>query len=123
MVDISRTELTQVPADETVTYTGTLLDGNGNPIPGSAITTLLFSLYDTMLNEIVNGLDQINVVISGKGSISSSGVITLNLAVEDMQPTGSPPPNTIQYRTIVFDWWYNGGVSKGRDHFDFQIVV
>jgi len=112
------TAITEVPggpfaAGATLVYTGRLLDGNGNGIPASALDSLTLTLATTATGAVVNGVDHVNILNTGRGTVDDEGNLTITLGPADtvMDPA---PAATVVKRSIVMDWTFNGGADEGR---------
>jgi hypothetical protein len=108
------------PAGSTAVYTAQLLDAYGNPIPGSALTSLTLTIVDTLSGAVVNGVQQQNILNTDRGVIDQQGNLTLSLEAGDMTIT-NPSALRIQ-RSLVLDWTYNGGSSSGRHQANFTLT-
>lgn len=116
---------TPIAAGSTAQYTCKLTDVNGVPVPGSALTSLVLSLFDTMRGVIVNSIKDVNILNTGRGTIDEQGNITVIFGPDDTALIGLPAPGMKQYRSAVVDWEYNSGplVSVGRHQMNFTILA
>jgi hypothetical protein len=114
-----------IPAKSTARYTAAIVDEGGTGIPAAVLASLKLSLYDADTGLAVNSISAVNILNTGRGVIDSSGNLTLTLLPADTVTIGSPAPDpgTIQYRSMVIDWVYNGGNSQGRHQVDFAILA
>lgn len=94
-------------------YKGTIVDENRNPI--NPLSTLSLSIVDTKTGNVINGVDQVNILNTDRGSIDSSGRLTVTLIPEDTESEVST------MRSLVLDWEY--GPLRGRHQVDFRIVA
>ena len=100
------------PADATVTYTGQFVDYENAPV--TQLLSLTLSLYKTNSPTVVNGVDRINILNLGRGSVDAFGKVTVTLSGAD---TGLLVANDqYEYRTMILDWTYSSptGVAAGR---------
>jgi hypothetical protein len=107
-------------AGSTGVYIAQLLDAYGNPIPGTALTSLTLTIVDVLSGAVVNGVQQQNILNTDRGTIDQQGNLTILLEVGDMTITDPAAPR-IQ-RSLVLDWTYNGGASAGRHQANFTLM-
>jgi len=82
----------------TVRITGTLVDETGAAVPSAALTTLTLTIYarDHATQAIVNSVDDVNILNSGRGTVhATSGLLTLLL---------DPADQTIIDATLDQEW-------------------
>lgn len=79
--------ITPVPEGSSFYYTGTLVQGNGQPIPNGSLVTLKLTINDESTGAIVNGRNATNV-------LNLNGV-TVNLATGVLVWTPDPLDNPI----------------------------
>lgn len=106
-------------AGSTPVYTGQLLDAYGAVIPASHITVLTLTLVDTLTGAVVNGVNAINILNTGRGTVDALGNLTIAYLATDTAITEGALPS-IQ-RSAVIDWTFTGGV--GRHQVDFKIFA
>lgn len=101
------------PSRSTVIYTGRLLDGNGDGIPAGDLDSLTLTLAVTNTGVIVNGVEKVDILNTGRGVIDAEGNLTITLLPEDTD-IGAAPVNTQRTLSMVIDWTFNGGAYVGR---------
>lgn len=106
-------------AGATAIYTAQFLDENRRPIPGSDLTALVLSIVDQPSGAIVNGVDQVDILNTGRGAVDNAGNLTLNLLTGDTTLAAGIAKAT---RSLVFKWTY-GASRVGRHQVDFPIVA
>jgi hypothetical protein len=118
------------PSAKTMVLTFQLLDQNSNPIPASALSSLLLSLADT--NSLTNGdliiinmVDQTNILNTNRGTVDNEGNVTITLgSVPDAADTALLyATDTIELRSAIIDWTYNSGAQSGGIRLDFLITA
>jgi hypothetical protein len=98
---------------------GKLVDAPGDPIDGTALTTLTLTLYDEDTDEIINSRDDSDIKNTGGGSVDASGNFSLLLAPADM-PIQTSSKRREQHIALV-EWSYPTG-NKGAQEFAFTVV-
>jgi hypothetical protein len=100
-------------------YTATLKDEQGTIIGPSLLTTLTLTLFseDSPTKVIINSRDAQDILgttatpVNG-GSVSSSGVLTLNLSAADNAIINTALPR--ERHLMEFAWTYTSGTKTGR---------
>lgn len=113
---------TPVSARSTVVYTAQLVDQNGNGIPASSLTSLTLSLFDKGSGAVINNIQDVNILNTGRGVIDANGNLTITFSSADTIIIGTPFSGALQYRSMVIMWTYNSGASNGRRQVDFSIM-
>lgn len=115
---------------ESAVYTTVLSDESGAVVPGSSLTALTLTLYDTKSGSVINNRDHQNILNTNDVSIDSNGLLTWNLKPADnaiLNPTTATSPITINGETYqgyethaaVFHATWSGG-NKAKSH---QITI
>lgn len=98
-----------------------LVDWSQKPIPGSALATMTLTLVDTLSQVIINGVEQTNILNTGRGVIDQQGNLTITLSAADTAMTETTAPQV--QRSAIIDWTYNAGASVGRQPVNFMLVA
>lgn len=108
------------PAGATIIYSGRLLDGSGNGVPGTNLDTFTLSL--SWFSTGVNTIDRENILNVGRGSIDALGnfAVTLNPSDTAMTPA---PVGTKAVLALVLDWTFNAGAMTGRHQANLTLVA
>src|SRR5579875_3155279 len=111
-----------VADSSTATYRGQLVDGSvptPQPIGSGVVSTLTLDLIDTATGATVNGVSQANILNTGRGTLDSSGNLTITLQPADtaILRTGDAQ----ETRSMVIDAVYPGGTLRHR--VDINIVA
>lgn len=109
-------------ARSTPVYTGQIVDGAGAGIPASSLDALTLSIVDTMSNEIINGVSQVDILNTGRGRVDSQGNLTISLLTGDTSMDEVPGETQVQ-RSLVIDFSYNSGNSEGRHQVNFLLLA
>jgi hypothetical protein len=113
-----------VPARSTARYIVALLDEGGSAIALSALQSLALTLVDTASGAIIEGVSQVDILNTGRGSVSAGGVLTLILLPADTALYGRFAAGR-QKRSIVLDWRFvdaaTGQLATGRHEARFAI--
>lgn len=110
------------PAGATIIYSGRLLDGSGNGIPGTSLDSFTLSLSWFSTGNIVNNVDRENILNVGRGSIDALGnfAVTLNPGDTTLNPA---PVGTKALLALVLDWTFNGSSMTGRHQANLTLVA
>lgn len=102
-------------AGQTVMVQGQLVDELGAGIPAAQLTSLTLSIVDTLTGAVVNGVQQVNILNIGRGSVDALGNLTIRLLPADTSLASEPGAQQLQ-RSLIIDWSYAAGqiVSFGR---------
>ena len=95
------------PEKTTRIFTTTIKDEAGVAIPGSSLTSLVWTLYSEHTLAVVNGRSAVDI----KANVDGSGLLTLILLPADMailQPSLSE-----ERHRALFEWVYSSG-KEGR---------
>lgn len=98
-----------VIAGTTPVYTGQLVDSTLAPIGSGALTTMTLTLTDTVSNGIINNVDNIDILNTGRGTVNSSGVVTIALLTGDTMLFNVN--NFVEERQMTIDYTFNGGLK------------
>lgn len=110
-----------VAEQTTLRFTATLIDETGAAIPSAGLSALTLTLYnrDSTTKEILNGVDDVNILNTGRGTVhATSGLLTIVLL---------PADNAIIDDTVDLEWHraliegtYSGGKTF-KQEIDFQV--
>lgn len=122
MYPVSAVDGTAIAPGSTAVYEAWLLDYAGNPIPGSALTTLTLTIIDTVTETVVNGVLTVNILNTGRGSADNTGKVTVTLEPNDtaLQYPISVFRGRVQ-RSLIFNYTYNAGAAVGGQRENFWI--
>ena len=94
---------------QTTRITGTLYDDEGNPIPGSTLTTLTLTVYDQdSLQTLI--VDARNILNANDGEVDEDGNLAVLLAPADMLIRTSTLP--YERHTCLFKWTWGSSPAK-----------
>lgn len=99
-------------------YTALLQDNRGNPAPGSFLDSLTLSIVNTLTGEIINSVDKVDVLNTGRGQLDEAGNLSIQLEVGDTSLDSTPGTLQIQ-RSLILDYSYAGGSLVGRHQVNF----
>ena len=109
-------------ANTTPLYTAQLEDSSGSPAPGSMLNAMTLSIVNTMTGQVVNGVDKVDILNTGRGRIDEVGSLQIQLEVADTSLDATPGAQQVQ-RSLVIDFTYAGGVLVGRHQVNFFLVA
>lgn len=110
------------PSKATVIYTSRLLDGNGAGIPAADLDSLTMTLSVSNTGAIVNGVERVNILNTGRGVVDAEGNLTVTLLPADTD-IGPAPANTQRTLSMVLDWTFNDGNSVGRHEVRMRFIA
>ena len=118
---------TPFAANSTPTYTGQMVDPYVNGIPASDFSALTLTIADTLSGAIINSVNQVNILNTGRGAIDSSGNLTISLEAGDTSMSEVPGIAQIQ-RSLIIDWTYavtgsQPSSGSGRHQANFLLVA
>ena len=90
-------------------YTGTLKDQTGAVVPGSVLTTLTLRIYvvNAALTELVGFPTPVNILNTGRGTITEGGLLTIDFIPADSAITETAELRE-QHRALVEAVWSSG---------------
>lgn len=110
-------------AGETVIYTGYFLDQNDAVVPLSGLSALTLSIADTILGTIVNSVSGVNILNTGRGTVSSAGLVTITLSPSDTALLTSTDVQEGRSLVITFTVSSTGYVGKKQVNFMLQQMI
>jgi hypothetical protein len=113
----------QVAPRGTLKYTSIIKDDSGNFIPAASLNSLTLTLIDAQSGNIVNNVNNINILNTGRGTVDALGNLTVILGANPNQADTAliVATDNIEIRSMVFNWTYNGGNYSGYAQRDFVI--
>src|SRR5690348_6667791 len=106
-------------AGSTPVYTAQLLDENNVPLGGNSLTTMTLTIVDTITQQIINGVDRVDVLNTGRGTVDALGNITIALTAGD---TSMSETTALQVqRSMIIDYTYNAGAAGNRHQVNFLL--
>lgn len=113
----------RVPSAKTMMYTAQFVDQDERAIPAAALTAVTLTLLAPD-GTVVNSVDHVSVLNTGRGVVDASGnfTITLGSVVNAADTRLTVPTDDEEQRSMVIDWTYSGGTMTGAKRVDFLIV-
>lgn len=108
-----------IPAGATVLYQATFKDETGKPIGRSALTSITLTIVDTVSKAIINGVQDTDILNNDRGTVDDNGNLVIIFQEADMALLNAA--DTLEERSLIIIWTYNGGSRKGLHQVDFQI--
>lgn len=113
-----------IVAGTTAVYTGYLQDATGAPIPPANLNSLSLTIRDTLTGSIINGVQNINILNTGRGALSQNASGTLLTCTLVSGDTGAfNATQGFEIRSLFFSWTFNNASGQGFHQADFQITV
>ncbi len=106
----------------TLRLTATLVDETAAPIPAAGLTELKLTLYnrDSTGKEIVNTVDGVNILNTGRGTVhATSGLLTILLEPADNSIIDSA--QDVEWHRALIQGTYAGGGKAFKHEIDFQV--
>jgi hypothetical protein len=111
-----------VAEQTTVLITGTILNEQGAAIPAAGLDTLTATIYnrDSALREIVNEVEQVNILNTGRGEVHpSNGEITITLEPDDN--TIIDDAEDSEWHRLLIEGTYASGQKAFKYEIDFEV--
>jgi hypothetical protein len=109
-----------LPAGSSAIYLGQIVDEAGNPLGAASLASLTMSIVDTGSGAIVNGVDQLDILNAGRGSIDAQGNMVVTLEPGDTGLLNAS--DQTEERSLIIDWNYGAG-RAGRHQVDFSVTA
>lgn len=111
----------------TPVYQGQIVDPYGNGIPAADFSALTLTIADTLTGTIINNVDQVNILNTGRGTIDTEGNLTINLQAGDTSMSEVPGAAQVQ-RSLIIDWTYavtgsQASAGSGRHQANFILAA
>jgi hypothetical protein len=72
--------------------------------------------------QVINGINDVNILNTGRGTVDSAGNVTVTLSAIDT--AAAVMPNISQYEvSMYFTWTFDSGTKTGRHQASFMLVV
>jgi hypothetical protein len=105
-------------AGASLVYIDIIRDEDGTPVPGSLLTSLTLTLLDTFNGAIVNGINGVNILNTGRGTVDDGGNLEVILSPADMSMSETYVP--LLQRSMIFTYGVPGGLT-GIHRADFLV--
>lgn len=114
-------------AGSTPIYLSQIVDPYGTGIPAADFSVLTLTLADTLSGAIINSVNQVNILNTGRGTIDSSGNLQIQLTAADTAMDEVPGAAQVQ-RSMIIDWTYATSGPKatsgtGRHQANFILLA
>ncbi len=116
------TTLGSFAAGSTPVYNAQIVDQFGAGIPATSFTLLTLSIVDSLTGLIINGVDRVNILNVGRGTIDATGNLTITLQAGDTDMSEVPGAPQVQ-RSMIIDWTYNPDSFVGRHQVNFTLLA
>ena len=93
-------------------YTGQILDPFGVGIPAADISALTLTLVDVASGAVINSVDNVNILNTGRGTVDSTGNLTIKYQSGDTAL--SETTSEMIERAAVIRWTYSTSTSAGN---------
>jgi hypothetical protein len=103
-----------VPEGATWRFKGILKDEQGQVIQGSALATLTLTLKDRDTGTILNGVNAVNILNTGRGVVDEAGLLRVTLTPADnvMQDSAKD----LEAHVMVLRWTWGATAEKAGAH-------
>ena len=99
---------------------GTITDEAGNALPAASITTLTLTLHKYS-GGIINSVDAVNILNTGRGVVDGAGNLTLTLLPADNPIVGPADGSRRETHVALLEWTYAAGVKAGKAEIEFPV--
>lgn len=120
IIDLAKPQFYRT-AGSNVILTALIADMNGNAIGSALMTTMTLSIYDTKTDSIVNSVQDVNILNTGRGQLDSVGNLQVTLTTADTAMLVST--DTFEIRSLVVKWTHNGGAFNNVQQINFALVA
>lgn len=106
----------------TLLIKATLQDETGVAIPSAALQTLTLTLYarDSTAKTIINSVDDVNILNTGRGTVNAtSGLLLLDLLPDDNQIIDTAAD--LEWHRALLEGTYAGGAKAFKYELDYQV--
>lgn len=103
-----------IPEKSTAVIKAKVVDDNETPIPGSGLTTMVYTLYDPRSGAIINS----RTAVDCKSSVDAQG--NLALLLETADTTLLSTVSARERRVVLFEWTYP---TSKVGHHEVRFVV
>jgi hypothetical protein len=109
-----------VPESSTASFTATITDEAGVALPAATLTALTMTLYDLASDAIINGVNDVNILNTGRGTVhATSGLVTVTLLPADNVLVDATRER--ETHIMLFRWEWAAGVKRGRLEVEFEV--
>lgn len=108
-------------AGSTPVYQAQIVDVDGQGVPASLITALTLSIADVLTGAIINGVTQVNILNTGRGTVDAEGNLTITLVQGDTGTSEYPGASMVE-RALVVDVATRGGLVN-RHQVNFNLLA
>jgi hypothetical protein len=98
----------------------TIDDGSG--VSASDLATITLTIVNTLSGSVVNGVSQVDIFNTGRGTLDTNGNLTIKLLPADTSMDDVPGIPQVQ-RSLIIDWATIGGSVTGRHQVNFILVA
>jgi hypothetical protein len=115
-----KTTITDDVFEKTTSFlSGTITDPATDA--GFKPTTLVGTLYCVENGTIINSRNATNYMDTNGATVSSGGVLSLELTPDDNQIIGARTGKTAETHRMLLVWTWNGGARIGRHEFEWDV--
>lgn len=116
-----RTTLTDELAEgATAKITATITQEDG--VTGFLPSTLTLTLYNAEDGAIVNSVSAVDILNTGRGTVSAGGALVCTLLPADMVIAAPRAGKTTEDHIALFEWSWSAGAKKGKHEVKFTVT-
>lgn len=109
-------------SNSTPIYQCQLVDIFGVGIPAASFSSLWLSIFDTLSGQTINNCNRVSILNVGRGTVDSSGNLTVTLTSADTD-TGSVPSASQVQRSLLIGWTYSNVTSSGSSQHQVDFLI
>jgi hypothetical protein len=95
-----------------------MIDETRTAIASGALGSLTLTLYDVKTEQIINSVDHVSILNTGRGSVDSSGHLSITLTPSDNVLVGTA---SHELHVALIEWTYASGTKTGRHEITFAV--
>lgn len=104
----------------TLRYEATLQDETGAAVGSASVNALKLTLYDKRTTEIIEGINKIDILNTGRGTLSAAGALVVSLRPGDNLIVNAR--NKEEAHIMLLEWEYSNREKTGVHEIEFVLV-
>jgi hypothetical protein len=109
-----------IPESTTWKYTGKLEGEGGEALGSGTVSVLELTLYNQADLAIINTVDRVNILNTGRGTLDVDGNLAITFLWQDNPIVGGGSV-TDETHIALIEWTYGGGLKKGKHELAIRV--